>query len=359
MYSFPGGKKVKMGTVPSDLAPFDSAKPHLAMGPRNASNLKSIDYNAKFFNPQATTEKPDTKKWDKSFKKLVQPKFTKETVKKESKFDGKKFNFTIEDVNATTAKDKKREVKARDKVTEKIRQDIAEKHAAKAHENFLKAHKKDYADEGAMSAQEDGVSQGTAKKRRGRKRERDDKYFDKAVNKIAEIKELLRNAKKTGMPVKERQRLRNQISAQQSRIRKKEETIFLNRVCREKDEKFLQLINLMANNLDGPQLMKVYNEVAGMWDLPSVESFRSRGLRTPSPPPVMAKASSKKSRTENDVGGLNVMKRVSSMKDEGPTTENDVLKRVSKTLLESFITKQEEYDQFMQNDEKIYTDDDY
>ena len=94
----------------------------------------------------------------------------------------------------------------------KIRQEIAEKHAAKAHSNFLKAQKKDYADEGAISAMEDGVSNST-KKRRGRKRERDDKYFDKATSKIAEIKELLRNAKKTGMPVKERQRLRNQISA--------------------------------------------------------------------------------------------------------------------------------------------------
>lgn len=77
-----------------------------------------------------------------------------------------------------------------------------------------------------------------SKKRRGRKRERDDLYFDKAVNKIQEIRDKLKNAKALGMTVKERQRLRNQISAQQSRIRKKEEVIFLNKITREKDEKF-------------------------------------------------------------------------------------------------------------------------
>lgn len=42
------------------------------------------------------------------------------------------------------------------------------------------------------------------KKRRGRKRERDDLYFSKAINKIEEIKEKLKNAKAEGMTVKER-----------------------------------------------------------------------------------------------------------------------------------------------------------
>ena len=52
------------------------------------------------------------------------------------------------------------------------------------------------------------------KKRRGRKRERDDLYFEKAMNKIEEIKQKLKEAKNKGLSVKERQRLRNQISAQ-------------------------------------------------------------------------------------------------------------------------------------------------
>ena len=46
-------------------------------------------------------------------------------------------------------------------------------------------------------------------KRRGRKRERDDVYFVKAVNKIKEIREILKTAKKDGLTVKQRQKLRN------------------------------------------------------------------------------------------------------------------------------------------------------
>lgn len=51
------------------------------------------------------------------------------------------------------------------------------------------------------------------KKRRGRKRERDDKYFQKALDKIENIKTQLENAKEGDMDTKEKQRLRNQISA--------------------------------------------------------------------------------------------------------------------------------------------------
>jgi len=42
------------------------------------------------------------------------------------------------------------------------------------------------------------------KKRRGRKRERDDLYFEKALNKIDEIRQKLKHAKNQGMTVKER-----------------------------------------------------------------------------------------------------------------------------------------------------------
>lgn len=105
------------------------------------------------------------------------------------------------------------------------------------------------------------------KKRRGRKRERDDLYFDKAVNKIQEIRDKLKNAKASGMTVKERQRLRNQISAQQSRIRKKEEVIFLNKVTREKDEKFKQLIEAMVTTLQPHDLIEVQKKVSANWNI--------------------------------------------------------------------------------------------
>ena len=46
-------------------------------------------------------------------------------------------------------------------------------------------------------------------KRRGRKRERDDLYFTKAIDKIQEIREILSTAKEDGLTVTERRRLRN------------------------------------------------------------------------------------------------------------------------------------------------------
>jgi len=46
-------------------------------------------------------------------------------------------------------------------------------------------------------------------KRRGRKRERDDVYFVKALSKIQEIRVTLKTAKQDGLTVKQRQALRN------------------------------------------------------------------------------------------------------------------------------------------------------
>ena len=69
------------------------------------------------------------------------------------------------------------------------------------------------------------------------------------------------------MTVKERQRLRNQISAQQSRIRKKEEVIFLNKVTREKDEKFKQLIEAMVTTLQPHDLIEVQKKVSANWNI--------------------------------------------------------------------------------------------
>lgn len=69
------------------------------------------------------------------------------------------------------------------------------------------------------------------------------------------------------MTVKERQRLRNQISAQQSRIRKKEEVIFLNRITREKDEKFRQLIQCMTQTLDSRDLVTIHKKLSNYWEI--------------------------------------------------------------------------------------------
>ena len=79
-------------------------------------------------------------------------------------------------------------------------------------------------------------------KRRGRKRERDDLYFLKAEERIAKLKAQLKTAKADGLTVKERQRLRNQVSAQQSRIKRKGEAMYLNEIVQKKDNKFKELV---------------------------------------------------------------------------------------------------------------------
>lgn len=50
----------------------------------------------------------------------------------------------------------------------------------------------------------DSSSVSKLEKRRGRKRERDDKYFSKAQNRIVELRKILVTAKDDGLTVKER-----------------------------------------------------------------------------------------------------------------------------------------------------------
>ena len=66
------------------------------------------------------------------------------------------------------------------------------------------------------------------------------------MDKIDEIKKKLKTAKQDGMKVSERQRLRNQVSAQQSRIKKKQEVIHLNRLIRAKDDKLTKFVDLIS-----------------------------------------------------------------------------------------------------------------
>ena len=104
-------------------------------------------------------------------------------------------------------------------------------------------------------------------KRRGRKRERDDIYFVKAINKIKEIREQLKTAKADGISVKERQKLRNQISAQQSRIKKKEEVMFLHRAVKDKDDKMKALIKCLTLILQPDDLIKIHSMMQKPWGL--------------------------------------------------------------------------------------------
>lgn len=67
------------------------------------------------------------------------------------------------------------------------------------------------------------TSPGRKLHKRGRKIIEDKKYYEEGERKINELKDLLDNSHKLGYSVKERQRIRNQLSAQKSRIFKKKQ----------------------------------------------------------------------------------------------------------------------------------------
>ena len=87
-------------------------------------------------------------------------------------------------------------------------------------------------------------------KKRGRKREQWDKYVAAARDKIREFKAKLKTAKRDKIDVKERQKWRNVVSAQQSRLKKKQEVRFLNSVIRRKDDGIETLMDIIGHELE-------------------------------------------------------------------------------------------------------------
>lgn len=121
------------------------------------------------------------------------------------------------------------------------------------------------------------------------------------------------------MTVKERQMLRNKISAQNARLRKKHESIFLLKVVDEKDTKMRQLLEAITEVASPQQLDKLQDLVTESWGIKSPQGKRQRKsprLGSPTPNP--------KQRAEE----------------------------FKSLLMDNFATKDEELEQFKQNDTK-------
>ena len=71
-----------------------------------------------------------------------------------------------------------------------------------------------------------------------------------ARDKIREFKAKLKTAKRDKIDVKERQKWRNVVSAQQSRLKKKQEVRFLNSVIRRKDDGIETLLQIVGEELE-------------------------------------------------------------------------------------------------------------
>lgn len=74
---------------------------------------------------------------------------------------------------------------------------------------------------GSDSMSQSSNHSGNVKAKRGRKREQWDRYVQTALDKISEYKAKLKTAKADRIDVKTRQKWRNVVSAQQSRLKKK------------------------------------------------------------------------------------------------------------------------------------------
>ena len=161
---------------------------------------------------------------------------------------------------------------------------------------------------------------GQMPKKRGRKREKNETYFQKADTKIAEIKEQLKTAKADGMDVKERQRLRNQVSAQQSRIKKKEEVIHLHTIIEKHDQKLKSLCTILTNRLCGnPDILQ---EILG-----DIQAKFPKDNANPSYPPPLGKKAGR-----------------------GKSSEPSML--FKQAFMNTFVTKESDLAKFQHNDVK-------
>ena len=92
--------------------------------------------------------------------------------------------------------------------------------------------------------------------KRGRKIVEDDKYFEDGENKIIALKQQLKLCEDRGAPVEERKQIRNQLSAQKSRIEKKKQLNMLKELILNNQRRNEQILELLQSSLAGkPEVM--------------------------------------------------------------------------------------------------------
>lgn len=89
-------------------------------------------------------------------------------------------------------------------------------------------------------------------------------YVKHAQSKIDHFKQKLARAKENKIDVKERQRWRNVVSAQQSRLKKKFEVIFLHKLIKNKDQRLGDFLEVLESKLkDRPELVnRIITEIS-------------------------------------------------------------------------------------------------
>lgn len=128
--------------------------------------------------------------------------------------------------------------------------------------------------------------------------------------------------------------MRNQISAQQSRIRRKEEVIFLNKITRDKDAIFTQFVKQMALCFDNQDLMAIHSRMSRQFADIDASFYQSKA-------PKLARSKSK-----------NLDYETNAPADSVP----DFKGKFQQSLTDFFTTKEDLFEQFKQNDPKFEDD---
>jgi len=129
------------------------------------------------------------------------------------------------------------------------------------------------------------------------------------------------------------------VSAQQSRIKKKEEVIFLNKAVREKDEKFKEMIEYVTKKLKSKELMDMYAEMQRLWcfqDMPQPK----KGRQTAGDGVKLARTGSRtfgNGRMNKDASGISAYSLYDHQ--QMPDSSREIVQKVRETLIENFATK--------------------
>lgn len=174
-------------------------------------------------------------------------------------------------------------------------------------------------------------------KQKGRKRERWSIYKKESEAKINELREQLKNANKDKMPNNERIRIRNKISAQQARLKKKMEVIHLNKIIESKDDKIEQLPKILVEQLglEPYKLQKLADYLEHEWS--EYDSDNSVGHWNLEETKEKQKKAAEKRKRESAI----IINQAQNAHE-----------KLALVLKDRFCTKQAQIEKYQQNDEK-------
>ena len=122
------------------------------------------------------------------------------------------------------------------------------------------------------------TSENEAPKKRGRKKQKDEDYINAANLKIEKLREDYKKAQRSNATAAQKKRLRNQITAMQSRVKQKQMLMDMSTVVQDMDQRRLTAIKILAEELmDCPAIAK---KIQKRMDQELPEDSQSKGKKS-------------------------------------------------------------------------------